>query len=161
MFAAAAAPEARADALAEYRAIAERFKSLLPKPLPGWWQTKPVTFVSNSAFQKEMSGKSIYRPKGSTGAGPQVSIFIGAKPGWRASWTEPMFQDEAKAKKQGYEHVTIDGRKFLRREKQENISYVTLLERGITVTFAAKWLKDDQVRLYLSKVDYAAAAKVK
>lgn len=152
---------AQARGMAEYKAIAAKFKGLLPAPLQAWKQTKPVAIVMNSAFQKEMSGKSIYRPTRTVGADKQLSIFIGAKPGWRKSWTEPLFADAAKAKKRGYDLVTINGRKFLKKIKRENITYITLLERGITVKFAAKWLKEDAIKPYLAAVDYQKVAAVK
>lgn len=161
-FTVAAAPvmsvPATAASIDDYKATAAKWLPMLPPAPKGWKRTKPQTFVSNSAFQKAMEVRSIYHNKAGQG---QIGIFIGAKPGFKPNYRRVMFDDEATAKKKGYAHKMIDGRKWLVRKKGSNLSYATLLGRGIAVVLAGKWVEADQIEAILPKFDYKAIAAVK
>ncbi len=161
-FAAVTAPvlsgPAAAASIDDYKATAAKWLPMLPPAPTGWKRTKPEAFVTNSAFQKAMEVRSIYHSNADQG---QIGIFIGAKPGFKPDFRRAMFDDEATAKKKGYAHKTIDGRKWLVRKKGTNLSYVTLLGRGIVVVLAGKWVEAAQIEAMLPKFDYKAIAAVK
>ncbi len=147
-----------AASIDDYKAIATKWLAFLPPAPKGWTRTKPAIHVVNSAFQKAMEARSIYHDDN----GPaQIGIFIGAKPGFKPNYRRAAFDDEAVAKKKGFTHKVIDGRKWLVRAKKENVSYATLLGRGIVVYLAGKWVKPAQIEAMLPKFDYKGIAAVK
>jgi hypothetical protein len=160
----AAAPLGAAQANKKtWQAVADRFAKTLPKPLARWTSTKTTSRVIHSAFQKEIYAKRTYRPTGTgKGMGPQVQIIIGAAPDWKKPpWRLKMETDPALAKKSGFKVIGIKGRIFLVRRKGENVTYVTHVDRRITVLFAGKWVKAAQVESLLWTVDYVRLAKVR
>lgn len=161
-FAASTAPvlsgPAAAASIDDYKATAAKWLPMLPPAPEGWTRTKPETFVSNSAFQKAMEVRSIYHNKAGQG---QIGVFIGSKPGFKPNYRRAMFDDEATATKKGYVHKMVDGRKWLVRKKGNNLSYATLLGRGIVVVLAGKWVEAPQIEAMLPKFDYKSIAAVK
>jgi hypothetical protein len=158
----AIAAPASAD-MAAWNRVKDAFARHLPAPPAGWKATKVSAQVIHSAFQKEIYAKRTYRPKGAgTGAGPQVQIIIGASPGWKKPpFRLKMETDKALAKKNGFELIGFKGRLFLRRIKGENITYVTHVDRRITVLFAGKWIGKARIHALLFAVDYKRLAKVR
>lgn len=155
---AVAGTAATAATIKEYKATAEKWLPMLPPAPKGWTRTKPAVFVANSAFQKAMEVRSIYHSDADQG---QIGIFIGAKPGFKPNYRRAMFDNEAEAKKKGYTHKTVDGRKWLVRKKGSNLTYATLLGRGIAVVLAGKWVDAGDIEGLLPKFDYKAIAAVK
>ena len=149
--------------MAAWNRVKDAFANHLPPPPAGWTATGVSAQVIHSAFQKEIYAKRTYRPKGAgSGAGPQVQIIIGAAPGWKKPpFRLKMETDKALAKKNGFELIGFKGRLFLRRIKGENITYVTHVDKRITVLFAGKWIKRHQIHALLYTVDYKGLAKVR
>jgi len=153
---------AKAD-MKEWKAVAAKFGTFLPKPLNGWKTTKLITGVSNSAFQKEIVARKVYRPKKAGGGlGPQIGISIGGKPDWK----KPPFnlrclKDQSARICKSYTVKTVGGRQYLVRKKKENLIYVTFVDKRIAVQFAAKWIKAKDIETYAAKVNYQKLAAVK
>ncbi len=159
----AATPAMAIADMKAWNGVKERFAASLPAVPQGWMATKVTAQVIRSAFQKEIYAKRTYRPEGAgSGMGPQVQIIIGASPGWKKPpWRLKMEKDPALAKKNGFAIIGLKGRIFLVRKKGENVTYVTHVDRRITVLFAGKWVKPAQVESLLWTVNYGHLAKIR
>ncbi|MDH3234774.1 MAG: hypothetical protein OEQ29_14735 [Alphaproteobacteria bacterium] len=151
-----AAGPAAAD-MAAWKKIAATFGTYLPKLLPGWKHTKLITNVSNSAFQKHIVARRVYRTIKSEGVDTQINIAIEGSPGWKKkSWTYPCIADRTSKKCTKFELKTIGGRKYLIEKRRENLNYRTHVDGGrIAVLFAGKWAKPEHIEPYLGRIDYA------
>lgn len=147
---------------AAWNKVKDAFVKELPAVPAGWKATKVQARVIRSAFQKEIYAKRVYRPKNKAGADTQVSVIIGAAPDFaKKPWRLRAETDPAFAKKNRFEVKKIGGRTFLVRRKRENLNYITHVDGRITVLFAGKWIKPEQIEKFLGLVKYANLAKVK
>ena len=105
--AAAAAVGLAAPALADmaqWKATANTLGTFLPKPMKGWKTTKLITSVANSAFQKHILARRVYRTIASEGVDTQINLVIQGSPGWKKqSWTFPCYADRTSKKCQKFD----------------------------------------------------------
>jgi len=161
MTAVAAAPAA-AD-MTKWKATAQKMGTFLPKIPAGWKATKLITSVSNSAFQKHILARRVYRTIKSEGVDTQINIFIQGSPGWKKKgWTFPCHADRTSKKCAKFEQKTIGGHQFLIQKRRENLSYRTHLDGGrITILFAGKWAKASHIEPFVKRINYKSLAKLR
>jgi len=142
--------------MAAWKKTAATFGTYLPKPMAGWKTTKLITSVSNSAFQKHILARRVYRTIKSEGVDTQINIAIDGSPGWKKkSWTFPCYTDRASKKCAKFAVKTIGGRKYLVEKRAENLNYRTHVDGGrIAILFAGKWAKAEHIEPYLGRIDY-------
>lgn len=161
VLAASAAPAA-AD-MAQWKATANTLGTYLPKPMTGWKATKLITSVANSAFQKHILARRVYRTIASEGVDTQINLIIQGSPGWKKkSWTFPCYADRTSKTCKKFDLKAIGGRQYLIEKRAENLNYRTHVDGGrIAVLFAGKWAKAGDIEPYLGLVDYGKLAGVK
>ena len=159
----AGAPAPAIADMAEWKATAAKMGTFLPKIPAGWKATKLITSVSNSAFQKHVLARRVYRTVKSEGVDTQINIVIQGSPGWKKTgWTYPCHADRTSKKCAKFEPKTVGGRKYLIEKRRENLNYRTHVDGGrITILFAGKWAKASHIEPFFKSIDYKSLAKLR